>query len=221
MKTQHSFTLIELLVVIAIIAILASMLLPALNKARDKAKQIKCKSNLKQTSQFWQMYIQDNDDMLLPVSFNSKGWYDRLAPYLGYEKIPVVKYPDRPKLTILCCPVNTFYIKGTGPWSYSCGYAMNVACGIQWSGGAPWETRRIVKVPRPSTKYIIGDVATTVYAGDAPSVYNYLQKNYLERLGFIHNGTNPDGYENMTYADGHVDDFKYTGVVLDNFEVYK
>ncbi len=79
---KKPFTLIELLVVIAIIAVLASMLLPALGKARDKAQNTKCTSNLKQIGLMLTMYNNDHDGYF-PSGMSGSArlfWHD-LAPY--------------------------------------------------------------------------------------------------------------------------------------------
>ncbi|WP_423841493.1 prepilin-type N-terminal cleavage/methylation domain-containing protein [Victivallis vadensis] len=94
------FTLIELLIVIAIIAILAAMLLPVLNQARDKAKQAKCISNLKQCVTGALMYAGDYKDMLPAATFQSVGatWTKRLGQ-LGYLPVGEAGRPG-----IFVCP---------------------------------------------------------------------------------------------------------------------
>jgi prepilin-type N-terminal cleavage/methylation domain-containing protein len=125
---RHSgFTLIELLVVIAIIAILASLLMPVLAKAKAKTRSVVCLNNLKQWSLAMQMYANDHDDYLPPEGTGTTlnrhtGWYVVLPKQLGMGN-----YFDMPWHTnanallgnsIWICPANTNRSNGNNLFHY-------------------------------------------------------------------------------------------------------
>jgi len=175
-KTACRFTLIELLVVVAIIAILAGMLLPALNKARERARSIACISNQKSIGSLIQMYGNDHG-YILPLREKSDVWRKKFwDAILARENNLKIDF-DNPASwgkSIFFCPM----IKYTP--SYWC-YGLN---GIVFGchDDTAWSTavKKTSVILHPETVWSMADLWSTGNAG--PSI---LERN---RISFRHNG---------------------------------
>ena len=216
MKTQKHFTLIELLVVIAIIAILAGMLLPALNTSRERARSVNCMSNLKQLYMSHSAYTPDNDGWVLNAYSATDGgnWGDRL-----------VKGKYLPNKSFLVCPTgasarNLIPTKTTKP-----GEGGNYGIGLNYGTfgltftasklGTEWVMVKEASVSRFNNNSNLITFVDTPMQGEAQncnSYYGHVKQGIFEvtsnKAAYHMMSVRHNMSANVAFFDGHAGNLK-------------
>lgn len=192
-KNIQGFTLIELLLVITIIAILAALLLPALARAREMARQVVCTSNLRQMGLAFQMYATDNGGFLPRLMAPTKEWFEVITPYLSMKPCP--GETDRHRSRIKQCP-SAPQRSASVTFNYS--YKFNNRLRRTQPEGSSSQVnvpfRRIGSIPFPSKTILVFDGVADGNSGA-----------HIDPMGrWMQAARRHGGRANLLFVDGHV-----------------